>query len=137
MSHEDTRPLRSAVQPVSSGASMRLLQRYEALAQVSRRMLEAAREDDWMQVARLETRCGELIDDLRAAMRLETLSAEEQRQRIAYLRHMLADDAEIRARAEPWLTQLEKLVPRHAVTGHASVTRAARRSGPAPAADDD
>ena len=106
---------------------MRLLQRYEALAQVSRRMLDAAREDDWMQVARLEVRCGQLIEELKAALKLEALSAAEQRQRIAFLRNILSNDAEIRARAEPWLSQLENLVPLAPITiGRASVTRAPR-----------
>lgn len=123
---------------------MRLLQRYEALAQISRRMLAAAREDDWMQVARLEVRCAQLIDELKAALKLESLSATEQRQRIAFLRNILADDTEIRARAEPWLAQLEKLVPRAPrAIGAASVTRGSvtrmsvTRTGAAPASDKD
>jgi flagellar protein FliT len=130
MPPEDIRP---AMTPRSTSAgSMRLLQRYEALAQVSRRMLAAAREDDWMQVARLEVRCGQLIEDLKAALKLESLSAAEQRQRIAFLRTILADDAEIRARAEPWLAQLENMVPCAPITiGAASVTRAPR-SAPEP-----
>ena len=115
--------------------SMRLLQRYETLAQISRRMLDAAREDDWAQVGRLELRCAQLIEELKAALKLASLSAVEQRQRIAYLRTILADDAEIRARAEPWLTQLEKMVPRMRVTiGGASVTRASR-AAPGPQHD--
>lgn len=115
--------------------SMRLLQRYETLAQISRRMLDAAREDDWAQVGRLELRCAQLIEELKAALKLASLSAVEQRQRIAYLRTILADDAEIRARAEPWLTQLEKMVPRTRITiGGASVTRASR-AAPGPQHD--
>lgn len=119
----------------TSFSSMRLLQRYETLAQISRRMLDASRDDDWTQVARLERRCVQLIDELKAALKLASLSAAEQRQRIAYLRSILADDAEIRARAEPWLTQLEKMVPpMPGRIGGASVTRASR-SAPGPQTD--
>jgi flagellar protein FliT len=93
------------------GGAPRLIQRYEAIAQASRKMLSAARSDDWDEVARLEGRCRELIAELKAASRSERLSGAEQRRRIELLRGILADDAEIRARAEPWLRQLERLVP--------------------------
>jgi flagellar protein FliT len=89
----------------------RLIQRYEAIAQASRKMLSAARREDWDEVARQEDRCRALIAELRAARRTERLSAPEQRRRIELLRGILADDAEIRARAEPWLRQLERLIP--------------------------
>ena len=123
MAPDDMRP--AMTQRLRTGGSPRLLQRYESLVQISRRMLEAAREDDWMQIARLEVRRDQLIGELKAALKLEALSATEQRQRIAYLRSILAHDAEIRVRAEPWLAQLEKMVPSLLVTiGAASVTRA-------------
>ncbi|MEW5880061.1 MAG: flagellar protein FliT [Pseudomonadota bacterium] len=92
------------------GGAPRLIQRYEAIAQASRRMLCAARSEDWDEVARLEDRCRDLIAELKAAHRTERLSAPEQRRRIELLRGILADDAEIRARAEPWLRQLERLI---------------------------
>lgn len=89
----------------------RLIQRYEAIAQASRRMLTAARDENWDEVARLEGRCRELIAELKAAGRTERLGCAEQRRRIELLRGILADDAEIRARAEPWLCQLERMIP--------------------------
>jgi flagellar protein FliT len=127
MPPEDLRdPRLPAAARGTSAGTLRLLQRYEALAQVSRRMLDAARENDWVQVTRLETRCAQLIGELKAALKLQSLSVHEQRQRIALLRSILADDAEIRVRAEPWLAQLENLVPHPPVTlGRASVTREA------------
>jgi flagellar protein FliT len=87
-----------------------LIQRYEAIAQASREMLIAARDDDWDQVARLEARCRQLIGQLKAAARTERLSDAQQRRRIELLRGILADDAEMRARSEPWLRQLERLI---------------------------
>lgn len=103
------------------GGAPQLIQRYEAIAQASRRMLCAARSEDWDEVARLEDRCRDLIAELKAANRTERLRASEQRRRIELLRGILADDAEIRARAEPWLRQLERLI-------HAR--RGARRARP-------
>jgi flagellar protein FliT len=90
----------------------RLIQRYESIAQASRRMLIAARDDDWDEVARQESRCKELIAELKAAGKSDRLADAEQRRRIELLRSILADDAEIRTRAEPWLRQLERLLDR-------------------------
>lgn len=87
----------------------RLLQHYEAIAQASCAMLEAARADDWIEVARQEERCAALIAILKAAdERPESLSATDDERRMHLLRQILADDALIRGHAEPWL---EPIVP--------------------------
>lgn len=88
----------------------RLMQRYESLAQVSHEMLAAARHGDWASVAQLEDICRALIEELKRAALHERLSMVEQRHRIALLRSILADDAEIRDRSEPWLRQLEQML---------------------------
>jgi flagellar protein FliT len=87
-----------------------LIQFYEAIADASRLMLAAARGDDWDEVERLEKRCGELIAQLKQAARTQPLGIAEQRKRIELLRAILANDAGVRARAEPWLQQLEGLI---------------------------
>lgn len=93
--------------PQGKGAA--LLRHYEAIAQASRAMLVAARADDWEEVARLEGRCRALIVELTAAAATAALSRSEQRHRVQLLRDILADDAEIRTRSEPWLRQLEQM----------------------------
>lgn len=102
-------------------AATGLIERYEAIAAVSRQMLAAARADDWTEVARLEARCRELIAELKQLARSQRLNVSEQRRRIELLRGILADDAEMRLRAEPWLRQLERLLaaraPRRAPRG--------------------
>jgi flagellar protein FliT len=87
-----------------------LLQHYEAIAAASSAMLEAARGQDWDEVARLEDRCRTLIAALKAAAANTLLSRKDNERRMDLLRRILADDAEIRGRAEPWLKQLERLV---------------------------
>jgi len=91
-------------------AASHLLESYEAIAGISQQMLAAARDEAWDEVARLESRCRELIAELSAAARSERLTPGEQRRRVELLRGILADDAEIRARSEPWLRRLEHLV---------------------------
>jgi flagellar protein FliT len=109
------------LQRARTGGATGLIERYEAIAAVSRQMLAAARADDWTEVARLEACCRELIAELKQLARSQRLSVAEQRRRIELLRGILADDAEIRLRAEPWLRQLERLLaaraPRRAPRG--------------------
>jgi flagellar protein FliT len=95
---------------VGSAGGMRLIERYEQLAQASHEMLAAARHGDWVSVARIEDACRALITELKAHSRHARLGEAEQRRRIALLRAILADDAQIRHRSEPWLQQLEQML---------------------------
>lgn len=88
-----------------------LLQHYEAIAQASCAMLDAARADDWIEVARQEERCAALIAILKAAdERPESLSAIDDERRMHLLRQILADDALIRGHAEPWLEPIVSFI---------------------------
>jgi flagellar protein FliT len=87
-----------------------LLQHYEAIAAASGAMLDAARADDWSEVARLEDFCRTLIAALKAEAECAKLSRAENERRMNLLRGILADDAEIRGRAEPWTRQLDHLL---------------------------
>lgn len=87
-----------------------LIEHYEAIAAASRQMLEAARADDWDEVARQEARCRTLIGGLKRATASGALARADRRQRLALLRTILADDAEIREIAEPWLKEIEALL---------------------------
>jgi flagellar protein FliT len=100
--------------------SLALIERYRQIAQLSREMLAAARREDWDEVARLETVCQGAIEQLKRAALIEPLNALEQRRRVALLREILQDDAQIRIRAEPWLLELERLL---------GVTRRAKPGG--------
>jgi flagellar protein FliT len=87
-----------------------LLQHYEAIAAASGAMLDAARADDWDEVARLEDFCRTLIAALKAEAERSNLGRAENERRMDLLRGILADDAEIRGRAEPWTRQLDRLL---------------------------
>ncbi len=84
-----------------------LLQHYEAIAQASCAMLAAACAGDWIEVDRQEQRCCVLIATLKAAaggqLDPTPLSEADDALRMQLLRRILADDAQIRGHAEPWL----------------------------------
>jgi flagellar protein FliT len=94
----------------SGAGSQSLIERYQDIARLSRAMLAAAHRGDWDEVARLEASCRGLIEHLRRAAMTGALNGVEQQRRIELLREILRDDAQIRMRAEPWLTELEQLV---------------------------
>jgi len=88
-----------------------LLDHYEQIAQASQSMLDAARNSDWDEVERQEERCRALVASLKAASAASPLlRPQDNRRRMELLRRMLAADAEIRGRSEPWLRQLEQLI---------------------------
>lgn len=88
-----------------------LLDHYEQIAQASQLMLDAARNSDWDEVERQEDRCRALVASLKAAsVASPLLRPQDNRRRMELLRRMLAADAEIRGRSEPWLRQLEQLI---------------------------
>jgi hypothetical protein len=74
-------------------------------------MLAAARAGDWLEVARQEERCADLIAILKAAdEQSSSLSAADDRRRMFLLRRILADDAGVRGQAEPWLEPIAPLI---------------------------
>ena len=85
------------------------LQHYEFVADTSGRMLEAARRNDWDAVVAEERRCRELIGRLQAAGDTP-LSEAGRLQKQQVIRKVLADDAEIRNLAQPWLQHLERVL---------------------------
>ena len=91
--------------PAASG----LLHLYESIAGLSHDMVAASSANDWLRVDQLEQQCGSLIATLRAASAVRPLGRAEQRRRVELLRAILADAAQIRARSEPWLRQLDRL----------------------------
>jgi flagellar protein FliT len=72
-------------------------------------MLEAARRNDWDTMVAEERRCRELVDELRAGAPAP-LSSAEQAEKHRILCKLLADDAEIRNLAQPWLRHLETVL---------------------------
>lgn len=94
----------------AAAARSQLLEHYEAIADASQRMLNAARRSDWDEVGRQEDRCRRLIEALKATAAETSLRPADSRRRMDLLRRMLAHDAEIRDRSDPWLKQIERLI---------------------------
>jgi flagellar protein FliT len=72
-------------------------------------MADAARAGDWEKLTGLEERCSALVSQLKSALPAK-LDRETQLQKAELIRKILADDAEIRAHTEPWMTNLRKFL---------------------------
>jgi flagellar protein FliT len=87
-----------------------LIQYYETIERASADMLEAARAGRWEDVVRLEGACMVLISELKHKAQESRLDAESRRTKTRIMQRILLNDAEIRNLAEPWLSDLEKML---------------------------
>jgi flagellar protein FliT len=95
-----------------------LLQYYKAIENASRKMLEAAKSEDWDGVMHLESTCAVLIAQLRSRSRSAQLAPGERKEKTLIMQRILRTDAEIRTLAEPWLTDLAFITEQRAAPMH-------------------
>lgn len=88
--------------------SQMLIDFYLAIEESSRKMLEAAKAEDWDQVVRYEGACAVLIEQLRFKSQAEELAPEQRQEKARIMQRILRNDAQIRCLAEPWLAQFEQ-----------------------------
>lgn len=84
-----------------------LLSHYQAIADLSGRMLQEARANRWDAVVALGVEYNDAVETLRT---LDTLSGEEREARKTLLTQILDDDANIRRLASPELDRLSGLL---------------------------
>lgn len=87
--------------------SNEMLSTYETLSALTGTMLNAAREGEWDHLADLEQRCRGYVGSLMEAAPVR-LSEQEQRAKVAIIRTILQNDAQIRALTEPRLHELQQ-----------------------------
>ena len=88
--------------------SQKLIDYYRAIEVASSQMLDAAKSDDWDGVVRLEGACAVLIEQLRYASTTQELPKENRAEKSGIMLRILANDAQIRYLAEPWMAHFEK-----------------------------
>lgn len=88
--------------------SQRLIDYYKAIEDSSRKMLDAAKAEDWDQVVRFEGACAVLIEQLRARASSEELLPAQRTEKTRIMQRILQNDAQIRYLAEPWLAHCEQ-----------------------------
>ena len=91
--------------------SNEMLTTYESLSELTGTMLVAARQGEWDDLAALEERCKGFVSRLMQAKPVP-LNESEQRTKVAIIRTILQNDAQIRALTEPRLHELQQRLSR-------------------------
>ncbi len=89
---------------------MSALALYESMSAISAQMAEAAAACDWDRLAGLEKDCAVLARRLEASDETVRLSDSERARKMDLIRRILADDAEVRRHAEPWMEQVRQFL---------------------------
>ncbi len=89
--------------------SEQLIDYYKAIEDGSRKMLEAAKADDWNEVVRFESACAVLIAQLREHSRSLNLDPQQRAEKARIMQRILHMDAQMRELADPCLDQLDQL----------------------------
>ncbi len=87
-----------------------ILAQYTAIAQLTRNMLDAARESNWDKLVELERGCGAYFARLFEAGSTPPDDPAFVSRKAALIHGILNDDAAIRLLVEPWLAQLSLLI---------------------------
>lgn len=85
-----------------------LIDYYKAIEDSSAKMRDAAKIEDWDEVARFEGACAVLIEQLRHQSRSEDLLPEQRAEKTRIMQRILQNDAQIRYLTEPWLSHVEQ-----------------------------
>ena len=80
-----------------------LLDFYQAIEESSRKMLDAAKAEDWDAMVRCEGSCAALIEQLRIHARTGELDANSRREKSRIMLRILQNDAQIRYLVDPKL----------------------------------
>ncbi|MBZ0131677.1 MAG: flagellar protein FliT [Rhodocyclaceae bacterium] len=83
---------------------------YESMSALSAQMAEAAAACDWDKLTGLEKDCAGLASALKACDEPARLSDAERARKSDLIRRILADDAEVRRHAEPWMEQVKQFL---------------------------
>lgn len=95
-----------------------VIENYEFLSSLTAQMREAATRGDWDKLAELEKQCSQRAETMQAQDASTPLNESARLRKVALIRKILADDAEIRNYTDPWMAQLQ-----HSIQGAGQVHR--------------
>ena len=90
--------------------NQQVLAAYETMQALTARMLVAAGNAEWEELAALERQIGAQVLRLKENEEKVVLESAGRLRKVALIRQMLEDDRKIRDLTMPWMTQLSKLI---------------------------
>ncbi|MFH0934777.1 MAG: flagellar protein FliT [Pseudomonadota bacterium] len=86
-----------------------VIEDYRQLSDITGQMRAAATEGEWDRLVELEQACRRKVDELKPRDAVPS-NPDERQQKIALIKKMLADDADIRNHTETWMHQLQRIM---------------------------
>ncbi|ADI29382.1 flagellar protein FliT [Methylotenera versatilis] len=83
---------------------------YETVAELTKKMLLAAKQQDWDALAELEASCAQQVATLKLTENALPLPSDVRARKLASIKSILADDREIRNIVSPWMVRLNSLM---------------------------
>lgn len=87
-----------------------VIENYEYLSSLTAQMREAAIQGEWDHLVELEQQCSQRVAAMKAHDANTPLDESTRLRKVELIRKILADDAEIRSRTEPWMAQLQRIM---------------------------
>lgn len=86
-----------------------LIEDYQRLSGITGQMRDAAVGGEWDRLVSLEKECKLKVEEIKPHDCVPT-NPDERAQKLALLKKILADDADIRNRTESWMEQLQRIM---------------------------
>jgi len=86
-----------------------VIEKYEMLAEITAKMREAAVQNEWDLLVELEEQSTFQVAELKK-LDLAPIDEATRLRKVALIRKILADDAVIRSKMEPWMAQLQRIM---------------------------
>ena len=87
-----------------------VVENYEFLSSLTGQMRDAAVKNQWDNLVELEKQCSQRVAFMKPLDATTPLDENSRLRKVALIRKILADDAEIRNRTEPWMAQLQRIM---------------------------
>lgn len=87
-----------------------VIENYEFLSTLTAQMRDAAVHSQWDNLVELEKQCSQRVAFMKPLDAATPLDESSRLRKVALIRKILADDAEIRNRVEPWMAQLQRIM---------------------------
>ena len=84
-----------------------VIENYEFLSSIMGKMRTAAAQGEWDHLVELEGQCSQRVETMKARDAATLIDESTRLRKVALIRKILADDAEIRNHTEPWMAQLQ------------------------------
>lgn len=87
-----------------------VIENYEALSSLTAQMRVAAARGDWDRLAELERQCSQRAEIMQSQDADTPINESTRLRKVALIRKILADDAEIRNYIDPWMAQVQRSI---------------------------